>query len=558
MREVVRRTLRARRRGFLGWAGGAAAVATLAIALYPTIHRGSAELGALLEQMPSGLLSLFNVDPDIFTTARGYLETQLYGFLGPILVIAYAVLLGAGATAGEEETGTADLLLTAPVSRTGVLLGKALGIAGLLAGVVATFATALVLGDPAAGLAIPVAGIVGIHLSLFLLGVFFGALALLLGAATGRRRFAAAGAGGVAMLTFLLHGLAPLVPGLAWLRGWTPVAWYLRGEPLRSGPSMWELPLLAGAALGTAAAVAAFGRRDLGVFTPPRRLLRSWRRLRRSSRRASRRAPRRIYGEALWERRASLGWWAGGIATLTALVVAFYPSIRRTDGEALRALVAAYPREILAIFGVTDPASVLTGPGFVSSRIHGSIGLLALVAFAIGFGAAALAGEERRGTADLLWTAPVSRDRVVLEQAAALLTAVGIVAAAIAAVVAVGNPLAGLEVSGEGLLAGSLGMALLAFLHGAVALTVGAATGRPGPAQGAAVAAALAGYLLNGFGSFVTWLEPFRVLSPFAWYQGGTNPLSQHLGWEQPALLGVGLLLVGIAVPLFRNREVGT
>jgi ABC-2 type transport system permease protein len=210
------------------------------------------------------------------------------------------------------------------------------------------------------------------------------------------------------------------------------------------------------------------------------------------------------------------------------------------------------------MFGITDVDSLLTGAGLVSSRVYSGIGLIVVLAFAIGIGKAALAGEEKSRTADLLLATPPTRERVVVDKATAMVALLLGLMAGVALIVWLGDLAVGLDLGAEGLAAANLGMAALAFLFGSVALAVGAATGKPGLAIGVAAGLGVALFLLNGFGAIIDWLEPFRVLSPFYWYQGDTNPLDQRLGWQQPLLFAVGVVLVGATVFLFRRRDIGT
>ena len=92
------------------------------------------------------------------------------------------------------------------------------------------------------------------------------------------------------------------------------------------------------------------------------------------------------------------------------------------------------------------------------------------------------------------------------------------------------------------LLTASIATFLLVALHGLLALLVGAASGHRSTAIGASVAVFAAGYLLNGLGGLVDWLEPFRVLSPYH-HALGTNPLLD--GW---ALDNLAVLVVLCAV----------
>jgi ABC-2 type transport system permease protein len=103
-----------------------------------------------------------------------------------------------------------------------------------------------------------------LHLAVF--GIFFGALALASGAATGRRSFAWGVVAIVAIGGFLANNLAPMVDELAWLRDLSPFHFYSGGSPLRHGVQVIDVAvlLLASALLVTIGGLR-FDRRDVAV-----------------------------------------------------------------------------------------------------------------------------------------------------------------------------------------------------------------------------------------------------------------------------------------------------
>jgi ABC-2 type transport system permease protein len=125
-------------------------------------------------------------------------------------------------------------------------------------------------------------------------------------------------------------------------------------------------------------------------------------------------------------------------------------------------------------------------------------------------------------------------------------------------VVLVAGPAFQLTVSFEGLAAAFLNLFPMALAFGSVALAVGAGTGGRGPAVGVASGAALVTFLLRTFASTVSWVEPYRVLSPFYYYTGH-DPLRTGFDVVDPLVLG-GISVVALAVGLvaFERRDLAT
>jgi len=97
-----------------------------------------------------------------------------------------------------------------------------------------------------------------------LVGIAFGALALALGAATGRMKVAAYGTVGIALILFVLNAFLPHNDTLAGYAKWSPFYYYLTSDPLINGMNWGHGAVLTALAIGLVGlAVLLFNRRDL-------------------------------------------------------------------------------------------------------------------------------------------------------------------------------------------------------------------------------------------------------------------------------------------------------
>ena len=135
LRSLIRKTVRDHRRSTLGWGLGMAALTLMQLAVYPSVHSQGAKMRDLINSYPSAFKAMFGMEGVDFTSGPGYLSTETFSLLAPLMLIGLGIALGTGAIATEEERGTLDLLMASPVSRGRVLAAKALG---LLAALVAT------------------------------------------------------------------------------------------------------------------------------------------------------------------------------------------------------------------------------------------------------------------------------------------------------------------------------------------------------------------------------------------------------------------------------------
>jgi ABC-2 type transport system permease protein len=136
-----------------------------------------------------------------------------------------------------------------------VLYGVVVGIA-IFAGVA--------IGSLLGGLGMSVGNIGATSLLVTLVGVVLGAVALAMGAATGRVKVAVYGTVGIALVLYVLNAFLPFNDTLAGYAKWSPFYYYLSSDPLVNGMNWGHGAILAGLTVGLVAlAVVLFERRDL-------------------------------------------------------------------------------------------------------------------------------------------------------------------------------------------------------------------------------------------------------------------------------------------------------
>jgi ABC-2 type transport system permease protein len=212
------------------WALALGAVSAMYIAFWP-LMKGE-EMLQLLEGMPEALVQAMGYDR--IASPGGYITSTVYGLIGPVLLLVFGVGAGAGLIAGSEEDGTLELELTGPVSRSQIygqrLLALAASVTSLVA-VVGLVTLALVaildMGVPTSHVA---AGCLGLLLFVFALAT----VAFAGGAAMGRRGLTLGVAAALAVASFMLNAIGPVVD-MGWMTAISPWSWYLAKSPLETG-----------------------------------------------------------------------------------------------------------------------------------------------------------------------------------------------------------------------------------------------------------------------------------------------------------------------------------
>jgi ABC-2 type transport system permease protein len=264
LRSVYLKSLRDMRRAFLWWSLGLVAMTALMVAVYPTV-RDNPDLNKLVENYPEALKAFLAFGGDLdYTSGAGYLGSELFAFMVPLLLSIAAIGAGARATAGEEEGGTIDLLLANPISRRRLILEKTAAL-GTEVGVLALVLwTSLLVGVQIVAMGVSAADLAAATASAALLAFSFGAMAVLAGAVSGRRSVAIGLPAALAVAAYLVSSLGSLVDSLEFATKTSPYYHYIASDPLRHGLGLGHVAfLLTLGVLASLAAALAFERRDL-------------------------------------------------------------------------------------------------------------------------------------------------------------------------------------------------------------------------------------------------------------------------------------------------------
>jgi ABC-2 type transport system permease protein len=232
---------------------------------YPSL-RDSPAFDEMAAELPEALMRAFAGDIADFTSPEGFLNSQLFVLIVPLLFMVLAVARGSGAIAGEEERGTLDLLLSSPVRRWRVLIEKFAAMVVAIGGVGLALWLGMAVGARIVDMEISVWRIGEATLSAGLLGMSFGAVALAVGSATGKRGLSMGATSALGVAAYFVNALAPLAEGIEGLQKLSPFYYYIGGSPLVNGLNLAHAGVLVAlTAVAVAVALVTFQRRDLAA-----------------------------------------------------------------------------------------------------------------------------------------------------------------------------------------------------------------------------------------------------------------------------------------------------
>jgi len=243
------------------------ALIILYVSIYPSIQSQMATFTKLLQSYPPAVLKAFGIESNDFVTLGGYLSTEHFGIVWPLMLIFLLTSLGANLIAGEIETGTLGLLLTLPLSRARIYLAKY----GAAVVALTTFIVLSVLTiAPVAALfhlSISFANVAKLAAVGWLLGLATLGLGFFFSALVSEKGRVNAIVGGLFVLMYILNLLAHLKDSLGALKYASFFHYFNSAAILQHGTvDFWAISLFFVVALiFTTLGLAAFIKRDISI-----------------------------------------------------------------------------------------------------------------------------------------------------------------------------------------------------------------------------------------------------------------------------------------------------
>src|SRR5262249_55731956 len=162
-------------------------------------------LDTLAKNYPDAIKAFFGITGGAsLGSGPGFLDAELFSFMLPLLVLVLGIGTGAREIAGEEDAGRLELILAYPIPRRAAVLAKGAAVAAGVVAVAIFAGIALLVFNPVFGLDLAFSHVLAASVNLTLLGLFFGWLALAVGAAVGKHGLAVALPAGVAAGSYLV------------------------------------------------------------------------------------------------------------------------------------------------------------------------------------------------------------------------------------------------------------------------------------------------------------------------------------------------------------------
>jgi ABC-2 type transport system permease protein len=253
---------------------------------------------------------------------------------------------------------------------------------------------------------------------------------------------------------------------------------------------------------------------------------------------------RNVFTKMVRDLRWPTFWVALGMGAMTGYFALLFPTYSKiVDLNSILDKMGPAAKLLGASLG--DASTLI---GFLHIELFSMILPALMVAYAAGVASGFTAGEESRGTIDVLLSYPVSRRRLVLEKTLAVVAGCIVAAITVWVFAIAGAAASASYLPGDKLAAALLMLVLLGLAFGSIALAIAAFTGNRGAASGVAVALMVVMYLVDTLSAIVDSLGLVRPLSLFRYYMGD-DPLRNGFNFADAGVLAafaVAFLVVSL------------
>lgn len=264
MNTILAWELKRRRMFIVWWTIGIASLIAVTVLAYKAIGHDANQLNSTFDSISSSAGGFFGGSD--FFSAIGYMSSQIYYILLPILVIIMSTTLASSLVNRDENDSTVEYTLARAVSRRQILFAKSIVGLVIIATVCGLTYAVTVTTVRIAGIKIDMIDLLITHLFSFAFTASFGVIAFALMAASQLTRKVATSIAIVLSIGgYVISSLAGLVHGLETPAKFIPYHYYdtvgLLGGHINKGMVIYLLSVVV-----IAACIATFGysRRDIG------------------------------------------------------------------------------------------------------------------------------------------------------------------------------------------------------------------------------------------------------------------------------------------------------
>jgi len=239
LNNIFLKTMRDQMASIFWWSAGFIFISIYLSYFFPFMSENT-EIFKIMDSLPPVIKNLMG-DVEFVSTPAGFFNLQPFSYFAPIMILFYSVSRGVGVIAGEMENGTLDLLLSKPVSRSGVIFQKVLSISLALGIIHIFFFLGMVLGLVLFKIDLNTIKLAEAIISLYMLSISFLTISVTAGIFFLKKRIAIGLVSGYALISYLINAYAPAINSFQIARIFSPFYYNSGNSPILNGLNLNHL-----------------------------------------------------------------------------------------------------------------------------------------------------------------------------------------------------------------------------------------------------------------------------------------------------------------------------
>tara|TARA_X000001036_G_C20514073_1_gene739361 strand:+ start:39 stop:842 length:804 start_codon:yes stop_codon:yes gene_type:complete len=240
--NVYLKNLRDLRNNLIYWLVGLLVLAFYLSFAYDSFSENLDSFNDLIESFPKELLHLLGAENGLdMSTFAGFLNLEIFGVMGPIMVIVVGINAGTHIVAGELNNKTLELVMSTPVGRNNYLFQQILVMITKIFFISLFIWFSFMFFSTIFTLNLDVIKLIGTTTHLFFLGLIFGSLSLLIGSITGNKTKTLGISTVIAILSHFVNAISPLIDGAKNMKYISVFHYYKNSNPIVNGADFFDI-----------------------------------------------------------------------------------------------------------------------------------------------------------------------------------------------------------------------------------------------------------------------------------------------------------------------------
>ena len=235
-KNVYLKNLRDMRYNLIYWAIGITIFGFYISYAYSSFAENIDTWNELLESFPKELMYFFGGSEHMdMSTFAGFLNLEIFGLMGPIMLIIIGINSGTHIIAGELNNKTLEMIMSTSIGKNKylfqqilVMITRIVIITLILWGNFFIFANLF-------NLELDLSNLTAIMFHLGLLSLTIGSISLLIGSITGNKPTTLGLSAGITVLSYFINSLSPMIKSIENLKYSSVFYYYKHSEPLING-----------------------------------------------------------------------------------------------------------------------------------------------------------------------------------------------------------------------------------------------------------------------------------------------------------------------------------